>query len=136
MKHAQKISWMKSWARKNKCRLELNGECGFGRECVGIIANGLYPDYEWYDENYKRVDENGDMWIPADAYHKHPCVAVLGVGLVSESQLYDWLKWFDENGFVLEIGESENKNDVIVSAGKLFLHIYHARMVRKQKDDK
>lgn len=102
MKHEEKISWMIMWAHKNKVVLDLEGECGFGRECVGVSANGNYPDYMWYNKDYDREDNNGDVWCPDDAYHKHTCVAVLGRGEHAEAQLYDWLKWFDDNGFVVE----------------------------------
>lgn len=106
MTHDEKVGWMALWAAKNGLQLNLEGECGFGRECVGVITEGIYPDYQWYDEaTGKRADNNGDVWQPPDAYHKHPCVAVLGRGEGPESQLYDWLKWFDDNGFKLEVGD-------------------------------
>ncbi len=98
--HQEKIDWMIQWAHKNKVVLELHGECGFGRECVGIMAGDSYPDYRWYTDDYTdRADKNGDVWTPQNAYHKHPCVAVLGRGENAEAQLYDWLKWFEDNGF-------------------------------------
>lgn len=108
MTHDEKIAWMKEWAFHNKVVLELEGECGFGRECVGILVHGAYPDYKWYDDHYERLDNNGDVWLPEDAYHKHPCVAVLGRGEAAEAQLYDWLKWFDENGFAVEVTTNES----------------------------
>ena len=107
MTHKEKIEWMAMWAVQNRVTLDLNGECGFGRECVGILADGTYPDYEWDDENYERKDKNGDVWVPENAYHKHPCVAVLGRGEKAEVQLYDWLKWFDDNGFKVEVSQAE-----------------------------
>lgn len=103
MTHQEKIQWMALWAAKHGVALQLEGECGFGRLCVGITDSGGYPEYEWYDKDYNRADENGDVWVPEDAYHKHPCVAVLGRGEVAESQLYDWLKWFDENNFKIKV---------------------------------
>lgn len=90
MKHKDKIDWMILWAHKNKCILELEGECGIGRECVGILAGNSYPDY------------SDEVWVPEDAYHKHDCVAVLGRGESAESQLYQWLKWFEDNGYTVE----------------------------------
>ena len=102
MTHQEKINWMIMWAHKNKVVLDLEGSCGFGRECVGILRNDKYPDYMWYDKDWQREDNNGDVWTPEDAYHKHDCVAVLGRGEAAEDQLYQWLKWFDENGFVVE----------------------------------
>lgn len=135
MTHQEKIEWMAVWAVKHHVRLDLEGECGIGRECVGIIADPSgYPEYEWDDEQYNRIDNNGDVWSPADAYHKHPCVAVLGRGEQAESQLYDWLKWFDENGFVVEKGD--NRPEEWMPLGQIGIlmgkHRY-ARMVKKQE---
>lgn len=103
--HEEKIQWMAVWAAKNGLQLVLEGECGFGRDCVGITVDGKYPDYEWYDEKWDRADPNGRVWTPPDAYHKHSCVAVLGRGERAEAQLYEWLQWFDESGFKLETGD-------------------------------
>lgn len=131
-----RVHWMAAWAAKNGLMLELEGECGFGRECVGVSVDGHYPDYEWFDrETYERLDKNGDVWTPEDAYHKHPCVAVLGRGEHAERQLYEWLQWFDANGFKLETGDcplDEAKGDpgfalLLTLMGK---HRY-ARMVRQ-----
>ena len=130
MTHQNKIQWMALWAAQNGLQLVLEGECGFGRECVGILVDGHYPDYHWHDENtYERVDENGDVWTPPDAYHKHECVAVLGLGEAAESQLYDWLKWFDDNGFKLETGSQPVNPEIGAIAFLLGQHRY-ARMVR------
>jgi hypothetical protein len=128
---SEKVEWMREWAEKNGMRLELAGECGFGRECVGVIVEGveMYPDYEWRDEiTYDRIDSNGDVWKPEHAYHKHPCVAVLGRGEQAESELYDWLKWFDDNGFVAESGLKDGSFSAIEAM--LGKHLY-ARMVKK-----
>lgn len=138
MTHEEKIQWMAMWCAKNKATLNLEGECGFGRECVGILLETNYPDYEWWDEKtYERIDPNGDVWTPADAYHKHPCVAVLGRGEEAEAQLYEWLKWFDDNGFKAEVNnlEGDDLRDVMKEAGPLaFLMGKHKtfRMVRTQ----
>ncbi|MDQ5882240.1 MAG: hypothetical protein QG616_2072 [Pseudomonadota bacterium] len=103
--HKKKLTWMAEWCAKHKLALDLSGEAGFGRECVGVSANDTWPDYEWHDDStYERLDNNGEVWTPPDAYHKHPCVAVLGRGKKAEGQLYDWLKWFDNNGFAVEQG--------------------------------
>ena len=128
--HAEKIAWMAMWCAKNKVALNLEGECGFGRECVGILTDGSYPDYEWYDpKTHERVDKNGEVWIPPDAYHKHSCVAVLGRGEDAESQLYDWLKWFDANGFVVKTGPQPLNPHEGIFGIALGRHTYK-RMVR------
>ena len=108
----EKIEWMNQWCEKQGLTLELNGECGFGRESVGVSAGGNYPDYEWYNDDFDEVSGNGEVWTPEDSYHKHPCVAVLGHGEGSTSQLYDWLKWFDENGFKYQTAPRFNRHQV------------------------
>lgn len=93
MNHDQKINWRANRVVKYKAMLNIEGECGFGRECVGIVVDGKYPDYEWTNEGtWERIDNNGEVWTQKDAYYKHPCVAVLGRGEEAESQLYDCLK--------------------------------------------
>lgn len=105
MTHKKKIEWMVLWCATNGMKLELEGSCGFGRECVGVSNGSSYADYHWMDEKtYKRLDNNGEVWTPDDAYHKHDCVAVLGRGRKAESDLYDWLQWFDKAGFKVEMG--------------------------------
>lgn len=112
MTHEEKIEWMAIWCAKNKLQLELEGSCGFGRPCVGVLTQGKYPDYYWYDSEYEREDNNGEVWTPEDAYHKHECVAVLGHGQYAEEQLYNWLKWFDENNFKLEVSYRRVKSEI------------------------
>jgi hypothetical protein len=113
MNHKEKIKWMIKWAHENKVVLDLEGECGFGRECVGIVLNGSFPEYEWYDDEYNEISGN-DVWTPKDAYHKSPCVAVLGRGEFAEKQLYDWLKWFDDNNYkVSSVPNTEEANNVL-----------------------
>lgn len=132
MKHQSKLDWMAIWCAKYAAALELKGECGFGRECVGIIKNGVYPAYHWYDDenDYKQLDNNGDIWKPKNAYHKHECVAVLGHGKEAESQLYDWLKWFDDNGFILEHGFNDRGKSY--DRLELLINSYiFSRMVKK-----
>jgi len=129
MTHEDKIEWMSVWAAKHGVKLELEGECGFGRECVGITTEGHFPDYEWDDEDYERIDENGEVWTPEDAYHKHPCVAVLGRGEDAEAQLYDWLKWFDGNNFTVETGD-QTMDPALGAIGFMMGKHRYARMVK------
>lgn len=115
MTRDEKIVWMATWCAKHTAALNLEGEVGFGRECVGILVGDSYPDYEWHDEKtYERLDNNGDVWTPPNAYHKGPYVAVLGRGEEAESELYDWLKWFDDNNFSIESGFVPNVHDPIM----------------------
>jgi hypothetical protein len=127
--HAEKIAWMYNWARSNGAELQLQGQVGFGRECVGITISGAYPDCIWFDDEFNRLDQNGDIWEPEDAYEKHSCVAVIGRGEKAESQLYDWLRWFDANGFVVETGmvkDNEGSHSLYT-----FLYGWYSRMVKK-----
>ena len=131
MTHEEKIAWMKEWCYKNNLTLDLEATCGLFRQCVGVLhACGVFPDYMWYDDDYNRIDNNGEVWVPQDAYHKHPCVAVLGRGVEAEEQLYEWLKWFDENNFVLE----ENYLDTINMKPIEIIFSYHCqiRLIRNK----
>ena len=129
MTHEQKILWMQHYCGEIGAILMLEGEIGFGRECVSIQRNETSPDYEWYDDDYDEISGNGEVWTPEDAYHKHPCVAVLGRGKDAEEQLYQWLNWFNENNFKLESGSVEGVTDPVrIMLGQ---HQYH-RMVKQK----
>lgn len=128
------VVWLTDWATANGCTLSLRGEVGFGRECVGILREGAYPDYEWDDPHtYRRIDLNGEVWTPEDAYHKHPCVAVLGTSEAAVEQLYEWGQWFDSNGFRVEASDADRAEYadlppvIVMGLGK---H-RHVRMVRQ-----
>lgn len=134
MTHEEKRQWMAMWAAENELLLTFNGACGMGRECVGVLANEHYPDYRWYanEQDEESSDDNGYVWTPEDAYHKHPCVAVLGRGEDAESQLYEWLKWFDDNGFKLEKGLNTLSKDLSAIALLFGKHKFQ-RMVRTER---
>lgn len=104
---------------------------GFGRDCVGICDEGHYADYHWYDPNtYEQLDNNGDVWTPDHAYHKHSCVAVLGRGEDAEAELYEWLKWFSDNGFVIERGDAVPQRGVDPRITMMLGQHRYLRMVR------
>lgn len=126
-----KFHWMLKWCFKNKVLLRLDGECGIGRKCVGIVAMpGMYPDYEWYDEDAQLIGDGAEIWTPERAYHKHPCVAVLGQDDESVEQLFQWLCWFDKNGYKVETGMVKRRDRFSEVELLLNKHLY-ARMVRK-----
>lgn len=130
--HEEKIQWMAVWAAERGLRLVLEGECGFGRPCVGVEIDGHYPAYQWdFDRDTYEYKIGKEVWTPPNAYHKAPVVAVLGRGEVAESQLYDWLKWFDDNGYVLETGAVPLEKDQFKAVMQLFMgnHKY-ARMIK------
>lgn len=123
MVHEEKIQWMATWAARNNAQLKLEGECGFGRECVGILVDGNYPDFDYKD----------DIWEPADSYHKHNCVAVLGRGEEAENQLFEWLQWFENNGFKIETGDVPKEEWERLGAIALMMGKYkYAKMIKKE----
>ena len=111
-----------------------DSEVGFGRPCVGISVNGSYPDYEWTetDLSFERIDNNGEVWCPEDAYHKHPCIAVLGTGEKAEAQLYEWLKWFDDNDFKVEVSINESMQGVTDPIMLIMGRHQNKRMVKQR----
>lgn len=122
-----KIKYMEEWCEKQGLELVLKGECGILRPCVGVLGgNTAYPDYYWFDEDFEEISGNGGVWTPRDAYHKHPCVCVLGHGEKSIEQLYEWLKWFDENGFEYQRGRQLCVDPIEKLMGREFYH----RMVK------
>lgn len=129
----KQIEWMAVWAAKNGFQLELDGEVGFGRECVGILTEGQYPEYLWYNDNYDRIDGNGDVWTPPDAYHKGPYVAVLGTSDDSINQLYQWLQWFDQNGFTKETGDLDIDHNIPTALSVAMGKHRYVRLVKTGK---
>jgi len=96
----ERRTYLALWAAKHGVALELEGKCGIGRECVGFTKGSGYLDYShlWDDD----TDEATGFFTPADAYHKHACMAVLGRGEDAERQLFEWAKWLDDNGWTVE----------------------------------
>lgn len=131
MTHQEKLDWMAIWCAKHGLALQLEGECGFGRECVGVLSGDVYPDYEWHDKDWNRADPNGDVWTPPNAYHKHSCVAVLGHGESAEDELYQWLRWFDDNNFAVEVAAAEPPQGGWSMVELLLRKQENRRMVRK-----
>lgn len=121
------ISWMVHWCKNEGLILNLNGEVGFMRPCVGVISDSNYPEYMWYDGSFVRIDSNGDVWVPARAYHKHPCVAVLGTDDESVKQLYTWLRWFDENNFHYAMEKDTGRSQL----EKILLGRFIHRMIKR-----
>ena len=92
------LLYLTKFAARWGCVLVLNGEVGFGRPCVGISSDSAYVDYQHIWD----LRPQPEFWSPVDAYHKHDCLAVLGHGPDSVSQLYDWVRWLDEHGWTVE----------------------------------
>lgn len=92
-------SYLKKWAADNKCIFEDEGEIGFGRECVGIVAKEHFVDYSGL------IDD--ETWgfpftVPVDAYHKGDYLAVLGRGENAILQLYEWVKEIESKGYTVK----------------------------------
>lgn len=90
----QATGWLAEWCSAYGLTLDLEGECGFGRECVGIAG----PTHEWVDWD----DGAGPGAEAPHAYHKHDCLAVLGRGDDAVRELYAWLKAAVGRGCVLQ----------------------------------
>jgi hypothetical protein len=98
---------IQEFANRFKLIFEDAGECGFGRECVGLTNGNNYvdynprclPDYDYVAEFY---DERFNDIVPEGAYHKHNCLVVLGRGEDSIRQLSEWVDKLNELGAVVE----------------------------------
>ncbi len=100
-------SIIQEFANRFKLIFEEEGECGFGRECVGLTNGNNYVDYNpTHSETYEYIDgfydERFDEIAPPDAYHKHDCLAVLGRGEVPIRQLAEWVIKLNDLGAVVE----------------------------------
>jgi hypothetical protein len=108
------------WAAQNKVVIS-DGECGFGRKCVGVL--GLDDSWvEYNDGYYGRGATLNPEELPTNAYHKHPCIAVL----VHDDEEFAWRElseWLDlliAKGYAVEY--EENKYDEGTSVIEMLLH--------------
>lgn len=95
---------MRIFAQENKCYLTTEGECGFGRPCVGVLHGEIYPDYDPEDERLCAPEG-------VEAYHKHNCIAVLGRGEQAIDGLYRWLLKLKQHKAKLVVKPREFCND-------------------------
>jgi hypothetical protein len=110
--HDVKVAWLEGWCSAHGLVLELEGEVGFGRECVGVMApdpfGGAYVDFDTYDPATFDPLPFQEGLIPGaeapDAYHKHDCLCVLGRGPEAEAQLYAWVRRLADAGALIEKG--------------------------------
>lgn len=122
MEHAEKMAWLAGWCSANGLTLDLEGECGFGRECVGIGVDEEWVDYDTYaiiDGHVRDLPGQGALAPGADApdaYHKHACLAVLGRGEPAAAQLYAWVRRLADAGATIERDVPKD----IVDAGAFF----------------
>jgi len=99
------IEYLQAFATKHKIVFQDEGECGFGRECVGLSHGDGWIDHNPHNlTNYEAITgtacaearENA----PEDAYHKHDCLAVLGRGDGAVGQLANWMRALEAAGTV------------------------------------
>ena len=101
----QMVGEIAEWASTQGCTFH-EGEVGFGRPCVGVLhlEADAYPDWRTYDADYNATTCEGaapDKHVP-NAYHKHPCLAVLIDGGADRAeairQLHHWVMKLKEAG--------------------------------------
>ena len=91
---ARAVEFLEEFCATHGLRLDLEGECGFGRECVGILDSIAFVD--WEGDAGPHHDE------APNAYHKHDCLAVLGRSERSIEQLRLWVERIVAAGGVVE----------------------------------
>ena len=95
-----------NFANKHKVIFDKEGECGLGRECVGIRHGDTWVSHNPHNsENYEPIKEYKceEAYPPGevtDAYHKHDCLAVLGHGNEAIIQLAKWISHMEGAGNV------------------------------------
>lgn len=119
---------IQAFANKHKLIFEDEGECGFGRECVGLTNGSNWVDYNPISEalGYDYIPEFYDERLEppegvTDAYHKHKCMAVLGRGERAIHQLALWCQRYDELG--VERVDRENESDSVFQLMMCGTHI-------------
>lgn len=98
---------IQEFANRFKLIFEEEGECGFGRECVGLMKGSNYVDYNPINNascDYVKGFYNEKLYeiVPKNAYHKHNCLAVLGRGESSIIELSEWVDKLNKLGAVVE----------------------------------
>lgn len=94
------------FANKHKLIFDDEGECGFGRECVGLRHGDSWLDHNPHSRSgdYDPIKELAcDAAYPpdgVDAYHKRNCLAVLGRGEGAIEQLARWIQHMESQGKV------------------------------------
>ena len=111
---ADQIVYLTDWAARYKCSLQLNGQVGFGRDCVGILKDSNYIDTQDIKNAtaYNFDAPPHSWWEPEDSYHKHDCLAVLGHGDEALAQLYEWVRWLDGQGYGIEDTYRQPKDNI------------------------
>ena len=104
IRKARKIC--EDFATKHKVIFEDEGECGFGRECVGFLAQGgCYVAFNPTDDStYEIIEDfecdNAEAPDEVDSYHKHNCMAVIGRDDEAIIGLAKWVEKLESFGNV------------------------------------
>jgi hypothetical protein len=114
---AEMEQFLRDWAADNKAVYDWEGECGFGRECVGIRVGDHWIDLMGYDGEWRPLPDAPDWPLVCsppetpDAYHKSDVLAVLGRGPDAITQLYHWVKKLESNNMEVRVIERTLKPD-------------------------
>jgi len=115
---------IQEFADKFNLHYNEEGECGFGRECVGLSKNNNYVEYNpTSSQNYENIPEFYDERlldiVPEDAYHKHDCLAVLGRGENAIRQLSEWVDKLKELNCTVESFDTGNTGIQAILSGTI-----------------
>lgn len=108
---------MINWAMENQCVIT-EGECGFGRPCVGILRSGSWVSWRLHqmESPYHII---GTAWsgdVPTDAYHKADLVVVLEQDDSAWEQLAGWLQEIIDEGWTVGVeGNGATGLQVLIS---------------------
>ncbi len=100
------------FANKHKLIFDDSGECGFGRDCVGLSTGKGWLDFNPHKHLpppgfYEEISElkNDKLYPPddvPDAYHKHDCLCVLVLDSDHRDdaiiQLATWIRHIEAQG--------------------------------------
>jgi hypothetical protein len=132
-KTAKKIC--EKFALEHKIIFDEEGECGFGRKCVGFNSGDSWIDHNPINnKTYKPIKKfacvNAMPPEGVNCYHKHNCLAVLGRGEEAVIQLATWVKSMQKAGRVTIVKYPKNPSSALQA---LFTGIVGRTVVIEEK---